>query len=289
MAPREDGLLRTGARNALPFTWNQRKLRADDLLARHPHAEQILVFYINLLEVQEPIAKRALAAGWAAGGSPAHLNRLPVDDLLPLLLSFLRDVADFGTRTLGALAQSIASAGPDLHVRLLRHYLAGKPLDDLAAALDCEPAQLVFFPRALIQPVADAMARHSHINSAAELRRECPACGRLPQVAVIRDEREIKGRRSLICSLCSTGWSYPRLTCPGCGESDPEKLVYHASDSLPHLRIEECRTCRSYLKSVDLRQDGRAVPVVDEIASVELDLWAAERGLRKVERNVVGL
>ena len=46
--------------------------------------------------------------------------------------------------------------------------------------------------------------------------------------------------------------------------------------------------CRCYIKSVDLRADGDAVPVVDDIATVELDLWARERGLAKVSPNLLG-
>ena len=40
---------------------------------------------------------------------------------------------------------------------------------------------------------------------------------------------------------------------------------------------------------MDVRADGLAVPVVDEIASVELDVWASEQGLEKIQRNLLGL
>ena len=55
------------------------------------------------------------------------------------------------------------------------------------------------------------------------------------------------------------------------------------------MRIEECTSCRYYIKSVDLRKNGNAVPDVDDVGSVELDLWAQERGLLKIQRNVLGL
>jgi formate dehydrogenase maturation protein FdhE len=70
------------------------------------------------------------------------------------------------------------------------------------------------------------------------------------------------------CSLCATEWSFRLLTCPNCEENDPAKLSYHERD---------------------LRQLGTAVPLVEDIASVELDIWAQERGLQKIERNVLGL
>jgi formate dehydrogenase maturation protein FdhE len=43
------------------------------------------------------------------------------------------------------------------------------------------------------------------------------------------------------------------------------------------------------MKTVDLRKRGDAVPLVDELATVELDLWAQERGLTKMRVNVLGL
>lgn len=277
-------------------SWKLRKLRADDLIARHPHAEQILVFYINLLELQQPLAQETMTAGWMAHvrvetDSLPHLrlDRLPVDDLLPRLRRLTRDVTAFGTDTVNTVAEALLAGNPEIHVRLLQCYLVGSAVDDVAVTLGCEPRQLLFFPRALLQPIAETLAHAVRAESATTRSRTCLACGRRPQVAVIRDEPEIKGRRLLICSLCGSGWPFPRAVCPNCGEREPEKLVYHASDTLPHLRVEECLACRTYLKAVDLRQDGKAVPVVDEIASIELDVWADERGLEKLEHNVLGL
>jgi formate dehydrogenase maturation protein FdhE len=42
------------------------------------------------------------------------------------------------------------------------------------------------------------------------------------------------------------------------------------------------------LKSVDLTVEGLAVPVVDEIATAPLDLWALDRGYKKLQQNVMG-
>jgi formate dehydrogenase maturation protein FdhE len=55
------------------------------------------------------------------------------------------------------------------------------------------------------------------------------------------------------------------------------------------VRIEECRAYQIYIKAVDLREVRRAAAVVDEFASVELDLWAGEQGLTKLQRNLLGL
>jgi len=56
----------------------------------------------------------------------------------------------------------------------------------------------------------------------------------------------------------------------------------------PHLRIAACATCRRYLIEVDMERDARAVPEVDELAALPLDLYAADEGLTKVTPNLMG-
>ncbi len=57
----------------------------------------------------------------------------------------------------------------------------------------------------------------------------------------------------------------------------------------PHIRIEACETCARYLLSIDMARDPTAVPVVDEMAAIPLDLYAADRGLAKVVPNLMGV
>ena len=57
---------------------------------------------------------------------------------------------------------------------------------------------------------------------------------------------------------------------------------------MPHVRVDACDRCRHYVKTIDLTKDGLAVPYVDDIASVSLDLWALEREY-SLKGNVLGL
>ena len=43
------------------------------------------------------------------------------------------------------------------------------------------------------------------------------------------------------------------------------------------------------MKSVDLTLDGLAVPEVDELRSLSLDLWAVERGYVRLEPGLAGV
>jgi FdhE protein len=63
----------------------------------------------------------------------------------------------------------------------------------------------------------------------------------------------------------------------------------YSVEQYPHIRIEACDTCKVYLKAIDMTRDGLAVPEVDELASVAVDLWAKEKGYTKLQPNLMGL
>ena len=92
-----------------------------------------------------------------------------------------------------------------------------------------------------------------------------------------------------MCSLCFTEWSFHRILCPHCGETDFGKLPVFTSEEFALLRVEGCETCKTYLLSVDMTKDGTAVPVVDELAALSLNLWAQQEGYRKLQPNLLGL
>ena len=109
-----------------------------------------------------------------------------------------------------------------------------------------------------------------------------------PLCSVLRPEGD-GGKRSLVCAVCFTDWEFNRIRCPNCGEEDERKLPVHTAEQIGWVRVEACDSCRSYLKSIDLTKNGLAVPEVDEVAAVALDVWAAEQGYSKLCPNLFGL
>lgn len=298
------------ARVARPFapSWTERSERAEKLAADHPGAAAPLGFYRGLLELQRPISDRGSLAGWldrvsarTAGEGPAlRLERLPIDELVGDFRRFAEALVPKATSMLAPIGRELAGRESGLAARTLEAYLSGRGLEAPAEEVGCTPFQLEFFPRAFLQPVAEGLAALPHERG--DGRRgtggpdadegaggECPACGHLPVAALIADEPEVENRRRLVCSLCATAWPFPRLTCPSCGETEADRLGHHVAESWPHLRVEECESCERYLKTADLREDGNALPVVDDIASLELDVWADDRGLEKIRPNVLGI
>lgn len=286
--------------------WAARRRRVERLRGEHPHAAELLAFYGDVLTLQEPLYAKALGSRWLAAveaddGRPPRLrlSRLPERPRNRAFARFVRAVPASATDVLRAVAGRL-SAEPAAMSALLDAVLDGTPVAPVAASLDCEAAALEFFPRAFLQPVAAALADSAPGGvggpagqegspASGDARAACPHCGGAPIAAVLRDLPEARGRRTLLCSLCLTEWGFPRMRCPACGEERPDRRPHHVSESWPHVRLEECGSCRTYLKAIDQREAGLAVPVVDELASVELDLWAAGQGLSKLRTNLLGL
>lgn len=159
----------------------------------------------------------------------------------------------------------------------------------LARTREWDPADpaAAFVNRVLRQARMEAQARRADAQPCSP-GNTCPFCDELPVAAILRPEGE-GGKRSLLCSLCFTEWDFRRLVCPKCGEENHDKLPVYTADPFPHIRIEACDTCRTYIKAIDLTRNGLAVPEVDEIASLPLDLWASGHGYSKLQPNLFGL
>ncbi len=144
-----------------------------------------------------------------------------------------------------------------------------------------------FAARVLLQPYAESLASRGDVQSQPE-SKVCPFCSAWPVAGVLRGEGD-GAKRWLLCSLCGTEWPFRRVLCPGCGEEDKDKLPIFKAAGFDSVRVDACDACHTYLKSVDLTIDGHAVPVVDEIATVALNIWAEEHGYSKLEINLLGM
>jgi FdhE protein len=139
-----------------------------------------------------------------------------------------------------------------------------------------------------LQPYAEYLADYSEAAPSNGKRAVCPRCSGKPQVGVLRQEGD-GAKRSLICSLCSTEWAYGRIVCPACGEENVDKLAIYTATQFNHVRVEGCDSCGHYIKTVDLTKNGLAMPVVDELATIPLNLWAQEHGYTKLQTNLLGI
>lgn len=157
-------------------------------------------------------------------------------------------------------------------------------LDDVAARCLAGPdavaavARLAALP--LLRGCAAALAGDLPVGWT---RGWCPACGGWPSVAELRG---LERTRVLRCGRCATGWELPVLVCPFCDERDHRNHFSFAPEGEEQQRrVDACRSCNGYIKTLTTLAPLRpwAVPL-DDLATIELDLVAAERGLGRPAR-----
>jgi formate dehydrogenase maturation protein FdhE len=149
-----------------------------------------------------------------------------------------------------------------------------------------------YLQRALLRPYVEVLAALGVTPEAGASADGCRFCGGAPWIACRRPRAAIDGdgaQRVLGCALCGGEWVVNRICCPACDEQNPDKLPCFQSDRHPAVRVEACATCRGYLKSIDLAIDGRAIPEVDDLLSLSMDLWAGEEGYARLEPGLAGI
>lgn len=267
-------------------SFDDRIARAAELARTHPAAAELLSFYRELALFQKPIYEELRSSGQT--GLHALLSHFPA------LLKLVRQagpepLADFGfSHFLPADAQW----------DLLRACWEGQPWEgrggeDPAGRQGQEAMDPAydeagrFYARVLLQPYAEHLASRGKIDLE-QTTATCPFCSARPVAGVLRGEGD-GGKRWLLCSLCATEWPFLRVACPNCGERDKDKLPVYTASDFDHVRVEACDKCKTYVKSVDLTRDGHAVAVVDELATVALNIWAEDHGYAKLECNLLGL
>jgi formate dehydrogenase maturation protein FdhE len=267
-------------RGEAPNEWQRRILRAEELSAQYGFAAEILCFYAVIARFQERFFRqignlRGRSDAGAATDHGAFARPLPRDLSRPFG-EFLSVVEQNGPLALREAACELRQGGEDTRVQFLAAFWNGSEISG--------PGD--FLARAFLQPYAVVIRSNARWNGPTPYL--CPFCKRKPGLGVLRPLGD-GGQRSLICSLCLAEWEFRRIVCPGCGEENHAKLPVYTAEELIHVRVEACDSCRTYIKTVDMTKSGLAEPIVDEMASIPLDVWAREQGYTKLQSNLMQL
>jgi hypothetical protein len=280
--------------------WTDRRGRTSELRGRHAFARELLDFYDALLGVQEQAYEEAISARPAARDLVAYVAEMVVPAVMDL------SIAAGPRRLRDAVAARLETTNP-------REFVAAWTRGDEQVMIDR------FLARASLSPVLEALGAEAAASCiGVRDQRHCPSCGGPPQLSyfALADEDLAAGGRFLLCARCLSSWGYARMTCPGCGEDSSSRLPIFSEEGtasgergsvvrglqgklgehngaeqkavFDHVRIEACDTCRRYLLNVDLAADPAAVPEVDEMTALPLDLFARERGYSKIIPNLMG-
>lgn len=250
------------------FSWDASINRAHELAGISTPASELLTFYATVLTTQKQIFESLRSRrDWLPSGS------------LENDLSVLREHAPFFLKSVSSVAPSALAEQADARDELLLEYWHNR-------------SDKLFFPKAFLQPYAHWSVQSGALNRQRTTgENRCPYCFGKPQLSFLRitESGSESGNRHLLCATCLSSWEFRRVVCASCGEERPFKLEYFKSDEYDHVRIEACESCKQYIKGIDLTRLGLAVPLVDDVATAALDLWAIEKGYAKIELNLVGL
>ncbi len=259
--------------------WQRRIQRAQELVSQYPSASEILTFYIHIARFQESLhggLRQVLDTPPAS--SCGELDDRELLELSSRFASFLSLVEKHAPAPLAELTLQLRTSGPAFWSELLRSaWNVSSPSD---------PQGLL--AHVFLQPYGEWLRSRASLLALPHAYAICPFCRRKPGFGVLRPMGD-GAARSLVCSFCMAEWEFGRIVCPGCGEEDDKKLAVFTADEFPYIRVECCDSCKTCVKTIDLTKNGNAEPIVDELASAPLDLWARQHGYAKPRSNLLGL
>ena len=277
--------------------WDRRIRRANELASSYPFSAEGLHYYARVAAFQKGIygeIEKALTDSPKISSDRPLRDELDFFLLLPKFPGFLSLIQKIAPAPLAQAAATLARKGSAAWQRAIEDFWYGDA--DLTAGgddaeLESNHPGAADSDRVLawifLQPYAEYLADHREVETLDGTPSTCPLCGGKPAVGVLRSEGD-GAKKSLICMLCAHEWLFRRIYCPACGEEREPQMGFYSAPEIAHVRVDVCDTCHTYLKSIDLTKTGLAVAVVDELATIPLDLWAREHGYQKLQINLLG-
>jgi FdhE protein len=157
-----------------------------------------------------------------------------------------------------------------------------------AEALQADMQSLVFICYHSIRP--------SIVQCASQLKKRlklnahwpegyCPICGSPPGLSVLDDA----GQRFMVCGFCWHQWPVMRGGCPFCKDQKRQLQRYFYSETEREYRVDTCDSCKTYLKTIDMRALDRPVYLpLEQVATLHLDIKAQDLGFKSHLQLEVG-
>jgi formate dehydrogenase accessory protein FdhE len=113
-------------------------------------------------------------------------------------------------------------------------------------------------------------------------KSHCPVCGSLPSLNLLKGEG---GKRYSLCSYCGYQWRIDRLSCSVCDNKEQKFLKYFYGEGEESYRIDLCDKCHHYIKTIDVRDLEESDPSLEDLATLHLDVVAAQKGYERSVPN----
>jgi len=287
-----------------------RRRRADArwaaLTAQAPHLSRALALQrrtlgsqFDLLLAVAPVVADAPALSGTrilhdlADGLPvlrANIGPLPVDLLMPVIVDLGATITEVtGYAAARRVADALVSNAVDPACLVALVYQRDQDsvrqlATDHALVVDMLwlLGDLVVAPIAHLQqraalgegepdsPVREALERWDH--------GYCPACGSWPALAEF-----FSGERLLRCAFCACTWRQAIDQCVYCGERGENFTTVVPDRQQPGRRLELCRACGGFLKTLDVELlTPFPLVAIEDLASSDLDQAALHHGFKRL-------
>jgi len=273
--------------------------RIDQIKKRRPAYGPILDFYQKIREKQEEakaslkVNPVAVSKEWkdlfAKEGFPLFQREdFPIDGESSSTL--FRSICEIAKESNPLLSQQVekieeilGSKKLDLK-KLFRKGIREQRIEQVAEEFALDKKVFLFLFQESVRPsIETAVPRlHEELPPGTQPKGTCPLCGGLPSMSLLKEET---GKRFLFCPHCGCQWQVDRIACPYCTNREHETLHYLYAEDEENYRIDLCEKCHQYIKTIDLRKTDVMDPFLEDIATLHLDVLAAQKGFKRPSPN----
>jgi len=275
------------------------KERIQQIKKKRPGYGKILDFYQSVKEAQEKVKapleidSAQLGKAWKKllskeGFSLIQKEDFPLDiessvKLFETLCQVGKNANPHMAEQLKKIKEAIDDKRIDLK-KLLGGGLKEQRREEIVEELGLDKNVFLFLFRSSIRPSIEAGVEQlrSELDPETWLKGYCPLCGSLPSLSLLKEE---VGKRYLLCSFCGYQWRMDRIFCPFCNNKDQESLHYFYGEGEETHRIDLCDKCRQYIKTIDYRNLQESDPVLEDLATLHLDILASQKGYKRPVPN----
>ena len=275
------------------------KARIQQLKKKRPGYGEMLDFYQKVKEAQQGIKTSLkikpikLRKEWKEllakeGFSLVQKEDFPLDiEASTTLFTRLCQIAKEANPHMAEQVEKINGAIAHKRIDLKKLLMGGvkeQKIEKVADKFGLDIKVFSFLIQSSIKPSIEAGMEqlHSELDPETWLKGYCPMCGSLPFLSLLKEE---EGKRYLLCSYCGYQWRIDRLFCPFCNNKDQESLHYLFAEGEEAYRIDLCDQCRQYIKTIDYRNLEESDPVLEDLATLHLDLLASQKGYKRPVPN----
>src|SRR4030042_4263985 len=275
------------------------KTRIEQIKKKRPGYGEILDFYQKVKEAQDNV-KASLKVDpikpkkeWKEllgkeGFSLIQKEDFPVDTEVSLKL--FQNLCQIGkeanphmTEQVKKIKKAIDDKRIDLR-KLLKKEAKEERIEQMADELGLDKKVFLFLIQSSTKPSVEAGMEQlrGELDPETWLKGYCPMCGSLPSLSLLKEE---VGKRYLLCSLCGYQWRIDRIFCPFCNNKNQESLHYLFAQGEATHSIDLCEECHQYIKTIDYRNLQESDPILEDLATLHLDILAIQKGYKRPVPN----